>query len=972
MRGLLSLRATDAPAGDAAAPARGHPTRRALIATLLVCGGYYAGGALGMELRLVPGGPTEIWLPQGILLAALLTAPVRRWWLYAVALLPTHAQLTVALSPQVPASMMFVQFAGQFVQAAVAAALLRPILGNPPRLDSLRRMGAFIFGGTFLVPLVVQAVVVGIYVASGFVHDFWAPVAAARAGADGRCGHRRGADPFLRGHTGWRGSVARPRVGVAELVLLTACLSVALPVLFAWKPGHPPHQWLVLVPLPFLLWSAVRFGPGALGLHLLVVVLVALLCTRAGRGPFATGSVAQIIIALQGFFLFISIPLMLLAALVWQNAQAAASLRRSQEQYRAVVEDQTDLICRFLADGTYTFVNAAYCRYFQRSAEELIGQKLWQFLPAYARPISEAFLAAITPENPVASIEHQVAGAAGEVRWMEWTDRGFFDERGRVVEFQAVGHDITDRKRTEEVIKQSEEQVRHFVRHVPAAVAMFDRDMRYLIYSPRWLTDYKLGDQDLVGRSHYEVFPESPERWKEVHRRCLAGAVEVNDDDSFVRTDGSTDWLRWEVRPWRNARNEIGGIIMFTEVITERKRAEEEHRRLVAQARVAEALREVDRRKDEFLAMLSHELRNPLAPITMAIEIMRLQEPGDDSIVWARDVIARQTAQLTRLVDDLLDVSRITLGKITLNRSALDLGPIVAQAVEAVQPLFTARHHRLAIDMPAEPLPIWGDGARLTQIISNLLNNAARFTGDGGHIVLAARREGARVVLSVKDDGIGIPPDMRERVFDMFTQIEWPGQRKQEGLGIGLALVKRLVEMHDGDIEARSAGAGCGSELVVRLPIAEDDRPIADGAAPAVHDAARGPRPERILVVDDNVDAAETLSRAAAAFRPRGAGGARRAGGAGGRARDEPRRRVARHRPPRAGRARGGEESARARRRAAPAAGGHHRVRPGRGPRAHRRGRLRSPPDQARRPEAAADADADRPGGARVGAPRET
>jgi len=403
---------------------------------------------------------------------------------------------------------------------------------------------------------------------------------------------------------------------------------------------------------------------------------------------------------------------------------------------------------------------------------------------------------------------------------MEWTARGFFDERGSLVEFQAVGHDITDRKRAEEVIRQSEEQVRHFVRHVPAAVAMFDRDMRYLIYSPRWLTDYKLGDQDLCGRSHYEVFPEIPERWKEVHRRCLAGAVEMHDDDSFVRTDGSTDWLRWEVRPWRNARNEIGGIIMFTEVITERKRAEQEHRRLVAQARVAEALREVDRRKDEFLAMVSHELRNPLAPIATAIEIMRLSEPTDDSIVRARDVIARQTAQLTRLVDDLLDVSRITLGKIHLNRSALDLHPIVAQAVEAAQPLLTARHHQLAIDVSAEPLPIWGDGARLTQIISNLLNNAARFTADGGHIALAVRRDGARVVLSVKDDGIGIPRDMRERVFDMFMQIEWPTQRKQEGLGIGLALVKQLVEMHDGDIEARSEGPGCGSELVVRLPIA--------------------------------------------------------------------------------------------------------------------------------------------------------
>jgi PAS domain S-box-containing protein len=858
MRGLFSLRATDSLAGVAVAPARSSSARHALIATLLVCSGYYAGGAIGMGLRLVPGGPSEIWLPQGILLAALMTAPVRRWWLYSLALLPTHAYLTSVYNPQVPASMMFVQLAGQIVQAALAAALLRPMLGNPPRLDSLRRMSVFIFGGTFLVPCVVQTAVVGAYLATGFVHDFWTPwqqrVLARMAGAVII------AAPILYFAANGLTEIRRQSRRVTEFVLLTACLSAVIPLFFIWDAGHLPHQWLVIVPLPFLLWSAVRFGPGALGLHLLVVLLAALLCTKAGRGPFASGSVAQIIVALQGFFLFISIPLMLLAALVWQHARAAVSLRRSKEQYRSVVEDQADLICRFLADGSFTFVNAAFCRYVQRSAEELMGQKFWPFVPAQHRANTEAFLAAITPANPIASIEYQVAAPGGGARWMEWTDRGFFDEGGSLIEFQAVGHDITDRKRAEEVVKQSEEQVRHFVQHVPAAVAMFDRDMRYLIYSPRWLTDYKLGDQNLVGRSHYEVFPEIPERWKEVHRRCLAGAVEVHDDDSFVRTNGSTELLRWEVRPWRNARNDISGIIMFTEVITERKRAEEEHRRLVAQARVAEVLREVDRRKDEFLAMLSHELRNPLAPIAMAIEIMRLREPADESMVWARDVIARQTAQLTRLVDDLLDVSRITLGKITLNRSALDLAPIVAQAVETAQPLLTARHHHLAIDVPAEPLPIWGDGARMTQIISNLLNNAARFTAEGGHIALAVRRQGARIVLSVKDDGVGIPPDMRERVFDMFTQIEWPAQRKQEGLGIGLALVKRLVEMHDGDIEARSEGPGCGSELVVRLPIAADARTIADAAIPVARDATGGSRPERILVVDDNVDAAEALS----------------------------------------------------------------------------------------------------------------
>jgi PAS domain S-box-containing protein len=733
MRGLLSLGAKDSTAGDATASARGSSVRRALIATLLVCGAYYASGALGMGLRLVPGGPTEIWLPQGILLAALLTAPARRWWLYTVALLPTHVHLTVLLSPRVPASMMLVQIAGQIVQAAVAAAVLRPILGSPPRLDSLRRMSAFIFGGTFLVPCVLQAVVVGVYVATGFVHGFWAPwqqrVLARMAGSV------IVAAPIL--HFAAYGSAAiRARARrVTEIGLLTAGLTAAVALLFAWKPGHAPHQWLILVPLPFLLWSAVRFGPGALGLHLLVLVLGVLLCTRAGRGPFVTGSVPQIIVALQGFFLFISIPMMLLAALVAEHAKAAASLQRSQEQYRSVVEDQTDLIARFLPDGTYTFVNAAYARYFQRTAEALIGQKFWQFVPMYQRPILEAFLAGITPEKPVASMEHQETGPGGEAGWIEWTDRGYFDDRRRLVEFQAVGHDVTDRKR-----------------------------------------------------------------------------------------------------------------------------AEEEHRRLLAQARVAEVLREVDRRKDEFLAMVSHELRNPLAPIAMAIEVMRMREPTDESTVWARDVIARQTAQLTRLVDDLLDVSRITLGKITLNRAALDLRPIVAQAVEAAQPLLMARHHQLTTEISASPLPIWGDAARLIQIISNLLNNAARFTADGGHITLAVRREDARIVLSVKDDGVGIPADMRERVFDMFTQIEWPAERKGEGLGIGLALVKRLVEMHDGDIEARSEGPGRGSELVVRLPLAAE-RTIADGVLAGDRDPSDGPRRERILVVDDNVDAADSLSR---------------------------------------------------------------------------------------------------------------
>src|SRR5581483_6278649 len=254
--------------------------------------------------------------------------------------------------------------------------------------------------------------------------------------------------------------------------------------------------------------------------------------------------------------------------------------------YRAVVEEQTELICRFRPDGTCTFVNAALCRVFRRSAAETVGRRMWDFLAAEHHEATRQYLASIMVDHPVASYEYGVEGSPGGSRWMHWTTRGFFDDRGVITEYQAVGRDITERKRAEIAARESESQLRSFIEHSPAAVAMFDRDMKYLVYSRRWLKDYELADESLVGRSHYDVFPEVPDRWKDAHRRCLTGAVECCDQDEFVRRDGSVEWLRWETRPWRDVHGEIGGIILFTEVITERKRADEELRELESQREV--------------------------------------------------------------------------------------------------------------------------------------------------------------------------------------------------------------------------------------------------------------------------------------------------------------------------------------------------------------------------------------------------
>ena len=272
-----------------------------------------------------------------------------------------------------------------------------------------------------------------------------------------------------------------------------------------------------------------------------------------------------------------------------------------------------------------------------------------------------------------------------------------------------------------------------------------------------------------------------------------------------------------------------------------------------------EALAEADRRKNEFLAMLAHELRNPLQPIRSAVDLLRQTKATLEQLQWGRDVIDRQVNQLVRLVDDLVDASRISSGKLELRKDAIDVLPIIASAMESVRPLAERKRHHIEVKLPSEPEFLDGDAVRLTQVFLNLLNNAVKYTPPGGHIMLAVDRKESEVMVRVRDDGVGIlEPDLA-RIFDMFYQGKTPSNEPQGGLGLGLALVRQLVELHGGTVQATSAGLDRGSEFVVRLPILSKLR-RAPRALPArtsdpVHAATR-----RILVVDDNRDAAETLA----------------------------------------------------------------------------------------------------------------
>jgi PAS domain S-box-containing protein len=348
----------------------------------------------------------------------------------------------------------------------------------------------------------------------------------------------------------------------------------------------------------------------------------------------------------------------------------------------------------------------------------------------------------------------------------------------------------------------------------------------------------KRADQ-VVGRSHWDLFPEVfNSETGDMLRRAMherrAGAVEYR----LPEIDGRRGWN--EVRAFPTQE---GGVAIFFREITARKRAEEN-------------LKIADQRKDEFLAMLAHELRNPLAPISAAAMLLDMGALNETRVRQSSAIIGRQVRHMTRLVDDLLDVSRVTRGLIELERTILDLRTIIDEAVEQVRPQLMARRQRLTLHVPAVPLVVEGDRARLVQVMANLLGNAVKYSGEQGAIDIGARLDGASLVLEVKDDGIGMERELTERAFDLFAQAKRSSDRSQGGLGLGLALVRNLVELHGGTVACASAGLGQGSTFTVTLPLAQC--PAAQ--APLREAPAHGGARLKLLVVDDNVDAATTLA----------------------------------------------------------------------------------------------------------------
>ena len=511
----------------------------------------------------------------------------------------------------------------------------------------------------------------------------------------------------------------------------------------------------------------------------------------------------------------------------------------------AVVASSGDAIISKTLDGVITSWNTGAERLFGYSAKEAIGQPIMLVVPPDRLDEELDILRRLRVGERIEHYETVRRTKDGRLVDISLTISPVRDQTGRVIGASKVARDITERKRAADRLRESEARFRFLAESIPSIIFTTDPDGTPTYLNRRGLDYYGESEwQTVRSGSGLLLHPDDREHAVLEWRRCLREKCDFETEARHRRHDGHYCWFVTRAVPFRDLDGTVLAWFGVSSDIHEQKEMQR-------------TLREADRRKDEFLATLAHELRNPLAPIRNALHIMRLKAEDPATVEQARLIMERQLGQMVRLVDDLLDVGRITRGRLELRKERVELATIVKNALDTTRPIIEAAGHQLTVSLPAEPIYLDADPVRLAQVLANLLNNAAKYMDRGGHIWVSALRSEREVVVCVRDQGIGIPLQALPAIFEMFMQVEDSVERSRGGLGIGLTLAKQLVELHGGSIEAHSQGSGKGAEFRVRMPVV----PVPTALATARDEAAHAALPVRfrILVADDNIDAAESM-----------------------------------------------------------------------------------------------------------------
>ncbi len=560
---------------------------------------------------------------------------------------------------------------------------------------------------------------------------------------------------------------------------------------------------------------------------------------------------------------------------------------RMHQLLASIVLSSDDAIVSKSLDGIIQSWNAGAERIFGYTAQEAIGRHISMIIPPDRMHEEEKIFSRLRRGERVEHFETVRVRSDGQLIQVSLTISPTLDETGRVVGASKIARDISERKQSERAALRATERLRLLWDAATVLLTaedpdsmlagLFERIRQHLELDAYF--NFMVNDAgDALRLASFSGIPE--EEARKITRlefgQAVCGTVALqrqpivaNDiqqsDDPRVQLVKGYGIRVYACNPLMVGQQLLGTLSFASRSRTQFQPDELEFLQIICRYVAAayerlhliKQLQEADRRKDEFLALLAHELRNPLAPIRNSMHILRMSARNDPTAERVGEMMERQVGHMVRLVDDLMEVSRITRGKIELRKETIEVAAVVRSAVETSRPLIENAGHQLALTLPADPLMLEGDPVRLGQVFANLLNNAAKYTDPGGQIWLTVRRDGNEVVIAVRDTGAGIPAEMLPRVFDMFTQVERTADRAQGGLGIGLTLVKSLVEMHGGTVMATSSGLGRGSEFSVRLPLSVSRRSA--GMAEPEPRTAKVLAPSRVLVVDDNRDAAQSL-----------------------------------------------------------------------------------------------------------------
>jgi PAS domain S-box-containing protein len=536
-----------------------------------------------------------------------------------------------------------------------------------------------------------------------------------------------------------------------------------------------------------------------------------------------------------------------------REAQRAIAI--SEQRFRGAIAAIEGVLWTNSAEGEMRGEQPGWAALTGQSAAEYQGFGWANAVhPEDAQPTIDAWLEAVRTKQPF-RFEHRVRERSGQWRSFSIHAIPVLEPSGAVREWVGVHTDVTEQRQFESQLRERERRFAALANSIPQLAWTNRADGTQEFFNRQWYQYTGLTPTESVRLDvwekvvHGEDFPHSSKLWMEVLRTGAPYEAEFR----LRRYDGI---YRWFLARANADRDDNGNIIEWFGTCTDvdaSKRTQEELRRTEA------SLREADVRKDVFLATLSHELRNPLAPIRTAARLLELPTLSREEFERSRAIITRQVRHMASLLEDLMDVARITRGALTLRKQSINVQQRVAEAIETVQPALEAKNQRLELELPSDPIEIEADPVRLVQVVANLLANAAKYTPDGGYVALRAQLQDQWLLLSVRDSGIGLAPEHLSRVFEMFTRISASTDRTEGGLGIGLALVKGLVDLHGGRVEAYSEGIGRGSEFRVLLPRArsaqirraDGDQPLRDRLSPAAG--------LRVLIADDNRDAAETL-----------------------------------------------------------------------------------------------------------------